>query len=94
MTYLTLKFKTHSPSGLTSIFWLVNNQGEALGEVRWYSKWRKYCFFPSLDNPICLDDMCLIEMAGLLANVTKEHKEKLNEVKTPTRIEEVEANNR
>ncbi|KKM86433.1 hypothetical protein LCGC14_1279120 [marine sediment metagenome] len=28
--------------------WTVNskNQGTLLGEIRWYSPWRQYCFYP------------------------------------------------
>ena len=50
-----------SPSGKTER-WSVHAKqgGAALGEVKWYSGWRRYCFFPfdgSLYEQDCLRDI-------------------------------------
>jgi len=37
-----------------------NNSGDELGQVRWYSRWRQYCYFPvarAIYNISCLNDI-------------------------------------
>ena len=49
------------PEGrVTNIYTVRSNDGTKLGEVRWFSRWRKYCFFPSPETvyeEICLGDI-------------------------------------
>lgn len=36
------------------------SQGTVLGQIKWFSGWRQYCFFPSTDtvfNLVCLADI-------------------------------------
>lgn len=42
-----IKFEIVKDTGLTKI-WEVTTRKETipLGHIRWYSPWRKYCFFP------------------------------------------------
>lgn len=45
----------------TSVYAVINNKfGNILGVIKWYSSWRKYCFFPeekTLYDVICLGDI-------------------------------------
>lgn len=46
-----------------------------LGYVRWFSNWRKYCFFP-LQSTIYEQD-CLRDIANFCESQTKTHREDL-----------------
>lgn len=45
----------------TSVYHIRTREGgEALGEIRWWGRWRKYAFFPAhgtLYEPTCLRDI-------------------------------------
>lgn len=43
-----------------------------LGEVRWYSPWRKYCFFPY--GGTVWEQDCLRVLAEFIETQTREHK--------------------
>lgn len=33
--------------GKTKVFWVINDvTDEELGQIRWHSGWRQYCFYP------------------------------------------------
>lgn len=42
-----------------------------LGEIRWFARWRKYCYFPGAAT--VYDANCLREIAGFCEQQTKEH---------------------
>lgn len=45
-----------------------------LGVVKWFSRWRKYAFYPS---PGCVfEEVCLRDIADFVVWATKAHKEK------------------
>lgn len=83
--------KTPGPSG-TSI-WMVNYQpsikeiirGKSrhyLGEVYWFSKWRRYAYFPSYE--IALEQSCLRQIADFCERATalfKQGKTRTNPAK-------------
>jgi hypothetical protein len=45
----------------TKIIGIMNkNHGEEIGLIKWFSKWRQYCFFPTNDtvwNTTCIEDI-------------------------------------
>ena len=45
----------------TKIISIVNiHHDEAIGEIRWFSRWRQYCFFPydgTIWNTTCMEDV-------------------------------------
>jgi len=49
---------------------------DCLGMIRWYSKWRKYCFFPSDDT--VFEQECLRDIASFIEEKTKDHKRNLH----------------
>lgn len=57
----------------TKVF-LVNSMGENsfLGLIKWYSHWRKYCFFPAEQTIFEWD--CLCDIAEFCKEQTKEYK--------------------
>jgi len=44
-----------------------------LGQVRWYSWWRRYCFFPK--SATLYDAACLKEIAGFCERETIKHRQ-------------------
>lgn len=37
------------------------NRGIEIGEVKWYTSWRRYCFFPfpeTIFDKSCMEDIC------------------------------------
>lgn len=52
---------------------LAVNERLPLGYVKWFSNWRKYCFFP-LQSTIYEQD-CLRDIANFCESQTKTHRE-------------------
>lgn len=54
--------------------WQVKSKANYLGEIKWYSGWRQYVFYPyrgTLYNYECLD-----EISKFLFTLNTEHKER------------------
>ncbi|MBZ5700289.1 MAG: hypothetical protein LAN84_00420 [Acidobacteriia bacterium] len=43
-----------------------------LGQIRWYSGWRKYCFFPAAQ--IVFEQDCLRHIADFIESETAKHR--------------------
>lgn len=73
MSYLQFHPTAPSASGLTKR-WMVtsNDPTTILGFVKWFSQWRKYCFFPNQDT--VFDNACLGEIADFCRKETLCHK--------------------
>ena len=52
-------FEEYQKGEKTSKWFVVARRDDAtLGEVKWYGRWRQYCFFPVIGtvfNPGCMD---------------------------------------
>jgi hypothetical protein len=72
MSFLT--FNAHAlGASRTTQTWSVLSAASCLGEVRWFSSWRRYCFFP---NPgTVFDAACLGEITFFCASETDKQKE-------------------
>lgn len=59
--YKYIHFVEIPTSRKTSVWSCYNNRsGDELGQVRWYSRWRQYCYFPvaqAVYNVGCLNDI-------------------------------------
>lgn len=57
-----LEFKEHelSLSGKTKIWIVIGNDIE-LGRIRFFGRWRKYCFYPNVNT--LFDNLCLTEIS-------------------------------
>jgi hypothetical protein len=55
--------------------WTVHSKMDTswLGTVKWYSPWRKYCFFQN-DQDCVFDPGCLREIADFMAKETVAHR--------------------
>lgn len=58
--YLEFEINPYKMNGTKPVYWVVSKTGKGiLGEIRWYYRWRQYCFYPnnSLFNKGCLQDI-------------------------------------
>ncbi len=68
--FINFKLVEHKPK--TSVYSCCNNKsGGELGVVKWYSAWRQYCYFPTVQA---------VYSKGCLADI-KDFIEQLNEVR-------------
>ncbi len=58
----------------TNTIQVLSEHKEDLGQIRWFGRWRKYCFFPNTGT--IYEETCLREIAEFCVTVTKEHRQK------------------
>jgi hypothetical protein len=64
----------HVPNRKTQT-WVVCERNEdetPLAEIKWFPRWRKYCFFPIGDT--VFEEKCLGDIAEFITTRTKEHR--------------------
>lgn len=62
-TYIQFHYAGATKSGKTHK-WNVKNGETDLGEIKWFSRWRKYAFFPVAST--VYEETCLSEIASFL----------------------------
>jgi len=69
--YLKFKLNPLKKNGTKSVYWIISKtRGGILGEIKWYYRWRQYCFYPAeatLFNKGCMQDIINFT-GGLNAN--------------------------
>jgi len=73
---LEIKEAGQSLSGKTKIFLVYNDGGEELGEIKWFSHWRQYCFY-QLDG-VVMSAECLDKIASFLHKQNRDHRDNLS----------------
>jgi len=73
MSYLTFH-PFFPPKPRKTECWLVSARGIAVGQVRWFSRWRQYAFFPITDT--VFEEDCLREIANFVERETREYRAK------------------
>ena len=63
-----LSFHRVIPSTTVTSRWLVENHGTPLGEIKWFSHWRRYAFFPAPGT--IFDAACLGQLADFCRTET------------------------
>lgn len=72
-THIWFYYDGPSASGKTKIWHVIAlSGGDSLGFVKWFSRWRKYCFYP-VGNTI-FEETCLNEIVEFITDQTKEHR--------------------
>jgi len=70
-----IKFIEAPPKPKTKVWWVVSKYDDIqLGTIAWFSRWRKYSFFPKGDT--VYEWVCLREIADFCSSQTQLHKEK------------------
>lgn len=67
-----LVFVPAEPKERTLCWRVDNKQGVILGYVGWWSKWRRYSFYP-LENTV-YEEQCLHDIANFIEYKTKLHR--------------------
>ena len=70
--------------GRKTSIWFVRAKeyGDKLGEVKWFGRWRKYCFFSEPHSVFEQD--CLRDIADFIGAKTKEHRNERKSAETST----------
>ena len=67
LTFQRLPLRT---ARITSIWSVWNHSyGEEIGQIRWYSPWRQYCFF---GDSLVLSGGCLRDISDMIAKLSAE----------------------
>lgn len=61
-----------SDSGKTKLFQVISNDGDHLGEIRWFGRWRKYCFMPAPNT--VFEQVCMREVSTFIESETSKHR--------------------
>lgn len=71
--HITFCYKGVPPNRKTSV-WEIHNRYEygLLGTVKWFGRWRKYCFFPAAD--CVFEEVCMREISQFIVDRTNEHR--------------------
>ena len=78
--YIEAVLVIYGPRRNTAIYGVVATSNRSkLGLLKWYSPWRKYCFFP--EDGTVFDARCLKQIAEWITELNKRHKERLLELK-------------
>lgn len=83
MSFLTFT-KTQPVHRLTPIYEVASKDGVPLGQVRWFSHWRRYVFAVE-DVAAVFDAACLIEITQFIQRLMDERKTRLG---PPARVTE------
>lgn len=73
--WMSFEWDENTKSKITKVWTVIANQSNfVLGQIKWHSGWRRYCFFP---NPNTLFEQdCLRDIANFIESETTIHKEK------------------
>ena len=69
-----LKFEHGITCGNKTEVWVVKSKKDnlAIGSIRWYGKWRHYCFFPQSET--VFSDRCLLAISDFVEKMNNAHK--------------------
>lgn len=70
-----ISYYMYEKKGYKTYFIQVSNKqfGDILGEIKWYSRWRRYVFYPL--NDTLFDSECLKDIISYIDNLMRERKE-------------------
>ena len=72
---------------VTSIWDIVSKKHNYnLGQVKWYSHWRQYCFFPDEHPLTVFNSDCLKSITTFIDKLNEEHREYIKKKKKQWRI--------
>lgn len=69
-----LEFVEKASKPKTKVFSVMSKCSNCeLGEIKWYPRWRHYCFFPV--SGTLHSDRCLMEISEFITNLNKKHND-------------------
>lgn len=79
MSYLVFGLQARPADRKTNVWTVNSTSGRRLGEIRWYSHWRQYAFYPA-EQTIFNGD-CLADLSSFCWERTAEHRTALEEAR-------------
>lgn len=67
-----LNFTEKKTTGVTCVYFVSNKSGTDLGQIKWYSPWRKYVFEPYSGN--VFDTECLGDVIRMITKLMTERR--------------------
>lgn len=71
-TYLNFTEVPNVGGRKTKVWRVMSTSGNHLGMIKWFGRWRCYCFFPNLDT--VFNDGCLEDLTDFCRNETRAHR--------------------
>jgi hypothetical protein len=71
-THIEFHMQAPTPGRKTQIWNVLTKDGFVLGQVKWFSRWRKYCFFANGET--VFEQTCLGDLAEFIVLMTHQHK--------------------
>jgi len=70
-----IEFRKIEEKPKTNVYAVINKSyGNRLGVIKWYSNWRKYCFFPKSET--LFETKCMYAIVEFIENLMEERKNK------------------
>ena len=79
-TFIQFKRVRDREKGVTQFWWVregSTQEGNTIGAVKWFGRWRKYGYFPW--NDTVYEETCQREIAEFCEALTKRHRAKKKE---------------
>lgn len=68
-----LAFAVAPTKGKTKVILIINrHHEEVIGEIKWFSRWRQYCFFPY--NDTIWNTTCIMDVQEVIDKLKKERE--------------------
>jgi len=71
--YLDIEYNGPSASEKTGLWAVLSKHGDELGVVRWFGRWRQYCFYPEPDCAFSAG--CLADIQDFLRSAKDVYRE-------------------
>lgn len=75
-----IRFVLYDSRPKTFIWRVVAKDGDvSLGLIKWFGRWRRYCFFP--DSDTVFEEQCMRDIIHFMEDRTESHIQKRKELK-------------
>jgi hypothetical protein len=73
--YKYLSFIEQEPKAKTKVFGVFSKiKGDLLGSIKWYSPWRKYCYFTVPSSGFVFDAGCLADIQDFINKLMQQRR--------------------
>lgn len=71
--WLVFAIKKFNPK--TKVYSVISKHSHCeIGEIKWYGRWRHYCFFPTIEFEVVYSDRCLLDIGNFVKQLNEDHK--------------------
>lgn len=80
VNYLVFTEASYLATGKTKVWRVGSTSGSHLGWIKWFGRWRQYCFYPAPET--IFNKGCLTEIASFCADRMAERRARFDEEDT------------